>query len=216
MSVQQLFNFENNNIDIIIIENEPWFWAADVARACGLENNYKDHIKNYLDDDEKHGGEKHTHGRSYSGTRISESGLYELLNHGRNDLCKLFRRWVRKEVLPSIRKTGSYSTKDYISREQLELEYKPIKPKPYELFKGNLDMFVDRLAIPADVLYFIEISADTEKCKVGLQTTDNWSTLKTYGQKKGRGDEYSDILFVCPIPKHNIHKAEKELIKEDW
>lgn len=48
-------------------------------------------------------------GGGRTATIISESGLYELIGRSDKPLAKEFRRWVRKEVLPAIRKTGGYA-----------------------------------------------------------------------------------------------------------
>ena len=88
---------------------EPWFVAVDVARVLDIQNT-TDAIK-CLDDDER---ARYNLGRSANGgggetNIINESGLYNLIFRSRKPEAKKFRKWVTEEVLPSIRKTGSYS-----------------------------------------------------------------------------------------------------------
>ena len=91
---------------------EPWFVAADVARVLDYRTA-SDAIR-YLDDDEADTLKQRI--RSENGVEqerqmliINESGLYNLIFRSRKPEAKKFRKWVTEEVLPSIRKTGSYS-----------------------------------------------------------------------------------------------------------
>ena len=91
---------------------EPWFVAADVARVLDYRTA-SDAIR-YLDDDEANTLKQRI--RSENGVEqerqmliINESGLYNLIFRSRKPEAKKFRKWVTEEVLPSIRKTGSYS-----------------------------------------------------------------------------------------------------------
>ena len=91
---------------------EPWFVAADVARVLDYRTA-SDAIR-YLDDDEADTLKQRI--RSENGVEqerqmliINESGLYNLVFRSRKPEAKKFRKWVTEEVLPSIRKTGSYS-----------------------------------------------------------------------------------------------------------
>ena len=84
---------------------EPWFVAADVCRVLALTNP-SEAVK-CLDDDEQ---SKYCLGSGGSDrVIINESGMYSLIFRSRKPEAKKFRKWVTEEVLPSIRKTGSYS-----------------------------------------------------------------------------------------------------------
>ena len=88
-------------------EGTAWFIATDIARILG----YKDasHALRGLEEDEKGLHNVETLGGKQTLTIVSEAGLYTLLVRARVEAAKPFRRWVTHEVLPSIRKTGSYS-----------------------------------------------------------------------------------------------------------
>lgn len=94
------------SIRIILIDNEPWFVAVDVANAL----NFRDapNMTRMLDDDEKGTHIVRTLGGNQELTIISESGLYHAVLKSRKPEAKVFRKWVTSEVLPSIRKTGCY------------------------------------------------------------------------------------------------------------
>lgn len=90
----------------ITLDGEPWFVAADVCRALGLNNTAM--ALERLDEDEKGVSSIHTLGGEQQMTIVSESGLYSLILGSRKPEAKRFKRWVTGEVLPSIRKTGAY------------------------------------------------------------------------------------------------------------
>jgi len=88
-------------------DGQVWFVATDIARILG----YKDasHALRGLEEDEKGLHNVETLGGEQTLTIVSEAGLYTLLVRARVEAAKPFRRWVTHEVLPSIRRTGSYS-----------------------------------------------------------------------------------------------------------
>jgi prophage antirepressor-like protein len=88
-------------------KGELWFVAIDVARILG----YKDatHLTRVLDSDEKGLRSVETLGGEQTLSTISEAGLFHALNSARVEAARPFKRWVNHEVLPSIRRTGSYS-----------------------------------------------------------------------------------------------------------
>lgn len=102
--------FENSNFgELRIVERngEPWFVAADVCRA--LEHSNVSMALDRLDADEK---AKFNLGLSGGDTNcVNEPGLYSLVLGSRKQEAKDFKRWITHEVIPQIRKTGTYSTK---------------------------------------------------------------------------------------------------------
>ncbi|MBN6739295.1 hypothetical protein JKG47_01815 [Acidithiobacillus sp. MC6.1] len=111
------FDFKGNEIRIVSRDGEVWFVAGDVAQVLGYAEA-KD-MTRWLDEDEKGVHNVPTLSKSADGRGggeqqlliISESGLYHALLKSRREEAKPFRVWVTKEVLPSIRKTGTYSAK---------------------------------------------------------------------------------------------------------
>ena len=106
------FNFESKSIRTLAINNEPWFVAKDLCNAINI-SNYRDAIER-LDDDEKGVALTDTLGGKQEMAVVSESGMYTLILRCRDAVKKgsvphRFRKWVTSEVLPQIRKTGSYS-----------------------------------------------------------------------------------------------------------
>uniref|UniRef100_UPI0038D1A47B BRO family protein n=1 Tax=Haematospirillum jordaniae TaxID=1549855 RepID=UPI0038D1A47B len=101
------FSFEGHGVRTIVDESgQPWFVASDVCLALEISNS-RDAISR-LDDDEKSVGIADTPGGQQEMNIINESGLYSLILTSRKPAAKRFKKWVTSEVLPSIRKTGSY------------------------------------------------------------------------------------------------------------
>lgn len=99
--------YNNNQLRVIDKNGEPWFVAKDVCEILELGNTSQ--AVSYLDDDEKGISTNDTPSGRQEMLIVSESGLYSLIFRSRKDEAKNFRRWVTHEVLPSIRKTGSYT-----------------------------------------------------------------------------------------------------------
>lgn len=116
MSVPQIFKFRQVNpgtetssaVRVVDISGEPWFVAVDVCAALELNNTAM--AVAGLDDDERGISNIDTRGGTQSATIISESGLYSLVLRSRKPEAKQFKRWITHDVLPAIRKTGSYSS----------------------------------------------------------------------------------------------------------
>lgn len=111
MNQLQIFNFNNNEVRTVLIDNEPYFVGKDVAEVLGYSNTRKA-IKDHVDEEDKKDGVTicDSIGREQKPTVINESGLYSLVLSSKLPQAKSFKRWVTKEVLPAIRKTGSYQT----------------------------------------------------------------------------------------------------------
>jgi hypothetical protein len=107
MSALILQVFENNEIRMIEKEGEFWWVAADVCKAIEIKN-VSDAVGR-LEEDEKGIVTSDTLGGEQDLLCVSEPGLYSLIFSSRKASAKRFKRWVLHEVLPSIRKTGSYS-----------------------------------------------------------------------------------------------------------
>ncbi|MGF2082047.1 MULTISPECIES: phage antirepressor KilAC domain-containing protein [Enterococcus] len=107
MSIPQIFNFEKNEVRTFLVNDEPYFFGKDVASALGYSNTPKA-IRDHVDEEDKTQNESFT----VNGTAlmlINESGLYSLILKSKLPNARKFKRWVTSEVLPTIRKTGSYT-----------------------------------------------------------------------------------------------------------
>lgn len=112
MTNLQIFNSpEFGAIRTIEKDGEPWFIGNDVATALGY-TNARNAVPAHVDDEDKLRTQIEYAGQKRDITIINESGLYSLVLSSKLPTAKKFKRWVTSEVIPSIRKTGSYSALD--------------------------------------------------------------------------------------------------------
>jgi len=126
MEELQIFNNEEfGNVRSLVIDNEPWFVGKDVAEALGYKN-VRDSLARHIDSDDKRDGVviHDSMGRAQKPIIINESGLYSLILSSKLESAKKFKHWVTSEVLPTLRKTGSYAKVPTDPRELLMLTIK--------------------------------------------------------------------------------------------
>ena len=105
MNELQIFNSEDfGEVRTAVINDEPMFCLIDICKALEMSNPTM--VAQRLDDDER---TKLDLGRQGETNFITESGLYAVILRSDKPNAKKFRKWVTAEVLPQIRKTGSYN-----------------------------------------------------------------------------------------------------------
>lgn len=103
----QVFNFEELPVRTLSIDGEPYFVGKDVADILGYSNSRKA-LLDHVDEEDKLTSRIVTAGQNRNQTLINESGLYSLIFSSKLESAKRFKRWVTSEVLPTLRKTGTY------------------------------------------------------------------------------------------------------------
>ena len=89
-------------------DGEPWFVGKDITAILGYQNPSKA-ISDHVDDEDKLNNESLSSLGQRGGWLINESGLYSLILSSKLPTARQFKRWVTSEILPSIRKNGTYS-----------------------------------------------------------------------------------------------------------
>ena len=106
-----LMRFDSEQFGLVRIVTdeigEPWFCAADVCRALGYSNPRKA-VADHVDDGDVTKRDTPTSSGMQSISYFNEAGLYSLIFGSKLPTAKAFKRWVTSEVIPAIRKTGSY------------------------------------------------------------------------------------------------------------
>lgn len=103
------FTYGDHQVRVVTgADGEPWFVAADIAKALGY--SIAPAMVRSLADDEKGMQIVHTPGGDQKAAIISEAGLYSAVLRSKAPGAQAFKRWVTHEVLPSIRKRGGYLT----------------------------------------------------------------------------------------------------------
>lgn len=109
MELQIFSNSEFGEIRTITKDNEPMFCLADVCKALEISN--VGNVKQRLSEKGIHTADTLTKGGMQKMIFISEANLYKTIFQSRKESAERFTDWVTSEVLPSIRKTGSYQKK---------------------------------------------------------------------------------------------------------
>lgn len=119
-------SFENGIVDCFEENNNLWFRLSDIAKVLEVGKNTASTWKDWADEDEIEFKKNELGG--YDIPYCSESLLYRILNRSNSPKAKPFERWVTKEVIPSIRKNGSYQI----------IPVNPIKEKEIGLERAKL------------------------------------------------------------------------------
>lgn len=144
MNEVQIFNFKENSVRTQYASDEVWFCLKDVCKILEIKNS--NDVVSRINPKGVASIYTLTNGGNQKLTYINESNLYKVIFQSRKPQAEEFTEWVTGEVLPTIRKTGSYSLKDsYMiedpierakrwieeqeERKALENENKAMKPK---------------------------------------------------------------------------------------
>ena len=157
--IENMFHYEENEITVIKCRDDIWFRGKDIAKALGYEKTRNATLKHVNDDDKsiledlRRGPQIGAPFKNEQGGSIfiNESGLYSLIFGSRLESARSFKRWVTKDVLPSIRKTGRYdccidhkynNTLTFKIENEMDLHVKVVsflkKRYPHSLFTVTL------------------------------------------------------------------------------
>lgn len=122
-------NADFGNMRALLIDGEPWFVGKDVAQSLGYTNPRKA-LKDHVPDKYKRGERIVTPSGTQTTTVINEAGLYKLIFASKLPSAVKFSDWVCEDVMPTLRKTSTYS----IDRDARWLEtrqYTKISHRPF-------------------------------------------------------------------------------------
>ena len=207
MNTLQVFeNPEFGSIRTVEIDGEPWLVGKDVAAALGDQNPQRA-LRNHVDAEDKGVTEMVTPGGKQNLPIINESGLYSLILSSKLSGAKKFKRWVTAEVLPSIRKTGSYSVP---SAEDAPASKKDIADltAAVQLLTKRMDALAAREesfpALPKPLPF--DDPPETEKQVPGIAAQRRW--MRAVSEKL-------DLLSSKIHQPHNIILSQVYRILED-
>ena len=117
---------EFGSVRVVEKDGDPWFVARDVCAMLGFDDGHTNDAIKGLDEDEKATPLKIVGRNDFNGLRkdsllVNEPGLYSLILRSNKPEAKVFKRWITHEVIPTIRKTGSYQTPPLTTAEQIQL-----------------------------------------------------------------------------------------------
>lgn len=106
MSALEAFRFDGTQVRVVMFAGQPWFVLADLCAVLRITNARN--VAARLDDDMKGVRPVDTPGGAQNLTVVSEAGMYEVVIRSDKPEAARFRRWITSDVLPQIRRTGSY------------------------------------------------------------------------------------------------------------
>lgn len=205
MTDLQIFNNDRfGQVRIVPVEGELMFVAKDVCDCLEI-TKHRDAISR-LDSDERGSVKLDTPGGKQDVAAINEYGLYNLVLSSRKPEAKEFKRWITHDVIPSIRKTGSYSlavpkslpealrayaneveshnaTKAIVAQQEQQIaEFKPVKD------------YVDKILSSKSCLTITQIAAD-----YGMSAQELNKILHEAGLQRKVGDQW--ILYKQHMSK---------------
>ena len=189
MNDLQIFTYQQSTVRTVERAGEPWFVLKDVCDVLNLTTPAR--VAERLDKDEV----SQTHltdslGRQQETTIINESGLYSVILRSDKPEAKPFRKWVTSEVIPAIRRHGSYSRKPLTPAEQL-------------LAQANVLVEQERR------LSALEETAEKTSRAIEMIAAPAASTRDTWQEETGKA-----IRQMCAEYALNYHSTTGDLYKE--
>lgn len=204
MELQIFKNEQFGEVQLLEINNEPWFVGKEIAEILGYKNS-RDALSKHVDEEDKGVAKRDTLGGSQDQVIINESGLYSLILKSKLPQAKQFKRWVTSEVLPAIRKHGGYLTDNKLEEAllnpdtliSLATQLKEEREARKQLQVANSQLMVDNQIMQPKAQYFDDLVArnlltsfrDTAKMlKIKEREFINWLLDKKflYRDKKGK------------------------------
>lgn len=186
----QIFNFNENKLRTVLVDNEPYFVGKDVAELLGYSNTRKA-ISDHVDEEDKIDGVtiRDSIGRKQMPTFINESGVYSLVFGSKLPQAKEFKRWVTKEVLPTLRKTGSYQMPK-TTREKILLLL-----ESQEETNTRIDELENKVEQKFDEMPLFGVDQDEIRHAINVKAIEclGGKESNAYADNSIRGKVYSDI-----------------------
>jgi prophage antirepressor-like protein len=192
MSDIQIFsNSEFGEIRTVIIDGEPWFVGIEIANALGYAVPKTATAKRVEKDDRRNFQMEYA-GQLRDMVVVNESGLYSLIFGSKLEGAKKFKRWVTSEVLPSIRKNGTYQMENLQDNPMklLELHYEAIKQVDKKV--DNLSDRIDKLEMDLPILP-IEADKITEAVKKKGVAILGGKQSNAYNDRRLRAKLYNSL-----------------------
>lgn len=201
----QIFNFEGQNVRTVTINNEPWFVLADVCKV--LEVGNPSQAKKRLSSEDVNTLTINEGIGNPNKTIINESGLYDVILDSRKPQAKQFRRWITSEVIPSIRKTGTYSIEQVQDQFQLPTNYVEAlealvvaEKDKIELTEKNEQLVLDNLTL------------DTENYDLSLENSKLKPLAEEYQHLMDSNGTFSmmDVAKILDVGRTTLFKFLRE------
>lgn len=217
MNQLKVFDFENQDVRMQVINDEPWFVGKDIAKILGYERT-ADAIRVHVDEDDKGVCEIQTPGGTQWMNIINESGLYGLVFKSKLPSAKKFKRWVTSEVLPSIRKTGSYQVpQDPMSALKLMFEATEQTKEEVQEVKDRVDQLENNAPLSPGEYGYIGKLISRKIFQIGRDRSYNMNKLQKAELFKALNTEIAAITGVRTRTQlKNQHFKQVVEFIDDW
>lgn len=200
--LSQIFMYEGAQVRTVIIDDQPWMVAKDVCDILEISNPTQ--AISRLEDDER---SMFNIGRQGEVNIVNEYGLYSLILGSRKPEAKSFKRWVTHEVLPEIRKTGSYNAQPqfrlpqtfaealegYAAQlrisEALDNERKQLAAKIET--DRPLVLYAESVQVSSDSILIGELAKLLKQNGIDIGGTRLFKQLREEGYLMSKGDQYN-------------------------
>ena len=208
--LNKILNYNNKTVRIFGTNEDPWFCSKDICEILEYAN-YRDALFKFVDDDNKKSLKvlgvsfketpKITHNEGQM-CYINEEGLYSLIFACKLPLAKLFKKWVMKEVLPSIRKTGQYKLQEQLAdaMKNLEIKDQQLEEKDQQLEENQQQLEENQKQLDEAKS---KLRSETSKLKNQLRKTLEFNQAT----KKIEPTEYIYIVTTSQYQKTNKFKV---------
>ena len=194
--MNELKIFKNNDfgeIRTVTINGEPHFVGKDIAEILEYQNGSRD-INRHVDPEDRIKTMVFDGNQDKETILINESGLYSLILSSKMPKAKKFKRWVTSEVLPEIRKTGSYTKAPKSFKEALFLAYKQ-QEQIEELERTKAWIGNKREAQAMNTAS--QKSKEVKKLQVALDLEMSFATVKKVEKMTGRKYNWRNLKKYC-------------------
>lgn len=224
MNELKIFNFHGAQVAVVEKDGEPWFVARNVTDVLGLDRT----AIRRIDDEEKGVHLTHTNGGNQGVAIISEAGLYELIFASKKEQAKNFKKWVSKEVLPSIRKHGGYLSPETIEKaltdpdtiiqlattlkeeraKRMAAEVVIQNQKPKVLFADAVESSQSSILIGELAKLLKQNGIDMGQNRLFEWLRSNGYLIKRQGESFNLPTQYSMNLGIMDIKKRVMHNPD--------
>ena len=178
------FNFGAHAVRVITRSGQPWFVASDICQALGYSNTSKA-IGDHLDADERSNELVPRTPNDSLGVPtnlINESGLYALVLRSRKPEARKFAKWVTSEVLPSIRKTGSYADKAQEQTSRIDLARQLAHAATAQVYQAVFDAVLKDGEPPHFTRLLLGFTGNSQELRPHVQALESGSIAMTLPQ----------------------------------
>lgn len=195
----QVFMYEGSQVRTVTKNDETWFVLKDLCDV--LEISHAPALKQRLSDDVVSNYPiPDSLGRLQDTTIVNEDGMYDVILESRKTEARAFRKWVTGDVLPSIRKTGSYSIQPQYSLPQNYVEaLKALVSTEEEKQKLALQiesdrplvLFAESLKVSQDSILIGELAKLLKQNGIDIGGTRLFKVLRSEGYLMSKGEQYN-------------------------